>query len=328
MADGSDYSAGEADYENDGPSSVNNDGDDDGEGMRRLNAMDAPTVEEEPVGPSKNAGQRFLAVVWDDRVDTQGRSREALHELRVDTMTDHVLYCRKANLYNETFNYNSMADVFWSYPLLSSDLGCFVGHAYCIDSNTVEDARNLLRHDPMVQAIRGNDDDKDDLSNICLYKWRHIKDHTLRQDPGRHGSPTLVLNLHHDDADEDDAAAREEHYDDHLRYLIGSERVIQAGPLYAVEEEGTPLGDVTILNAEGRHHAVDFAEHDPLALQGLYGTMRVHRFNDLDVTGKFASTNQMVDEDVRVNNVEYEMREALEYWGYPIEDRQTKWVNR
>jgi hypothetical protein len=32
-------------------------------------------------------------------------------------MQQHVLWARCANLYNDTVNTNSMADVVWSYPL-------------------------------------------------------------------------------------------------------------------------------------------------------------------------------------------------------------------
>ena len=46
---------------------------------------------------------------------TQKRSRLDLHDNQVQSTTDHVMHCRKTNLYNETFNYISAADVVWSY---------------------------------------------------------------------------------------------------------------------------------------------------------------------------------------------------------------------
>lgn len=77
---------------------------------------DTPSEEETPVPMSKNAGNRFLAFVFDRALAGDVDVME-LHEQRVELSEDHVLYCRKANLYNETFNTESMADVLWSYQL-------------------------------------------------------------------------------------------------------------------------------------------------------------------------------------------------------------------
>ena len=78
---------------------------------------ESPSVEETPVPMSKNAGSRFLAFVYDraltedDDVDVDVTE---LHENRISLSEEHVMFCRKANLYNETFNSESMADVLWS----------------------------------------------------------------------------------------------------------------------------------------------------------------------------------------------------------------------
>jgi hypothetical protein len=50
--------------------------------------------------------------------------------------------------------------------------------------------------------------------------------------------------------------------------------------------------------------------------------MTVHRYNQLDVTGKFVSENLYYP-----NQNTYQMKEAMEYWGYPVDDEQTKWLN-
>jgi hypothetical protein len=79
------------------------------------NEEESPSVEETPVPMSKNAGSRFLAFVYDRALTQDGEiSVTELHDNRVDLSEDHVLFCRKANLYNETFNAESMADVLWS----------------------------------------------------------------------------------------------------------------------------------------------------------------------------------------------------------------------
>ena len=76
---------------------------------------ESPSVEETPVPMSKNAGSRFLAFVY-DRALTEDDDVDVteLHENRISLSEEHVMFCRKANLYNETFNSESMADVLWS----------------------------------------------------------------------------------------------------------------------------------------------------------------------------------------------------------------------
>lgn len=335
VADGSDYSSSDSDYED---SSSSTDDDTAGPGFNPM-AMDAPTIEEEPVPLSKNAGSRFIAFIWDNIVDQLGRSAMELHDSRVDVTTDHIMHCRKTNLYNETFNYNSNADIVWSYPLLSSDLRRYIGHAICIDSNTLESAKEFLMNDPMIQSLAGTEDVANTLSRISLFRWRHLKDYSLRQDDGRFGLPTLIVGLHapptqnqNEKPSEEWLNMRNEAYDEHLQYLIESERIIQAGPLHIGtpnknDPESLPIGDLLIINAKDRADAVEFAENDPLAKCGLYQTLKVHRYNDLDVTGKFVAENQ----DLKLtdgNDLHLEMKEALEYWGYPVHDTQTKWLNR
>ena len=78
---------------------------------------DTATVELQPVPMSKNSGNRFVAFVWDRQVDAEGRDAMELHNARTALTQDHVMFCRKANLYNETFNTESMVDVVWSLPM-------------------------------------------------------------------------------------------------------------------------------------------------------------------------------------------------------------------
>lgn len=126
VADSSEY--GSSDYDgNDGRD--DSDADSDAKsvaGVRGFNEFaDVPSIEELPVPMSKNSGSRFVAFVWDKdldaiRVTTKGgkrKTREELHDERSEKIEDHILWARKANLYNETFNNNSVADVVWSYPL-------------------------------------------------------------------------------------------------------------------------------------------------------------------------------------------------------------------
>lgn len=317
VSDGSDYSTSDSDYVDDDDSPSRNEG----PGWR-ASGEDGPTIEEQPPPLSKNAANRFVAFVWDNKLDTQDRDMLDLHDDRVLLNTDHVMYCRKANLYNETFNYNSMVDVVWSYPLLSADLKRFVGHAICLDSSSLEHAKNFLANEPIIQSLTDGD-----ISSIPLYRWRHIKDHTLRQDEGRDGMPTVIINI---DREADEAqAVRVATNDEHIKYLIQSERVIQAGPLHVCTEEksdpaSVAVGNIVLMNAHNRSHAVEFAENDPNALAGLYETIRVHRYNNLDVTGKFVADDQF---NLDTPNPVDSMKEALDHWGYPVEDGQTPWLN-
>jgi hypothetical protein len=91
---------------------------------------ETPTIELQPVPISKNSGNRFVAIVW-DRIhrgkkltnrDDDDEEEDALdvwdwHEQRVEHTEDHVMFCRKQNLYNETFNTESMVDILWSLQM-------------------------------------------------------------------------------------------------------------------------------------------------------------------------------------------------------------------
>ncbi len=114
VADSSDYSSSDSDYTSDEETDY-------GYGIDRQNEdeeeeEESPSAEETPVPMSKNAGNRFVAMVF-DRTLSDDSDVLALHQNRVDLTEDHVLFCRKQNLYNETFNTESMADVLWSFQM-------------------------------------------------------------------------------------------------------------------------------------------------------------------------------------------------------------------
>lgn len=70
-----------------------------------------------------------------------------------------------------------------------------------------------------------------------------------------------------------------------------------------------------------RDAAIEFAEDMPSAMNGLYKDMRVHFYNQLDITGKYVAEDPLRDAPCG------QMKEALEYWGYPVADDQTPWLN-
>ncbi len=193
----------------------------------------------------------------------------------------------------------------------------------CIESKTLRDAQDCLAKDPIVQSLTGGD-----ISDIPFFRWRHIRDHTLRQDDGRNGLPYLWISMDRDDGDV--SKIRSEVEKEHLKYLIQSERIIAAGPIHLPTElkddpaSQMPVGDFILFNAVDREEAVMFAEEDPAAKAGLYQKMKVHRYNSLDVTGKFVTTNHVFKGDTEPT---HQMKEAMEYWGYPVDDKETKWIN-
>ena len=209
---------------------------------------------------------------------------------------------------------------------LSSDLQRTIGHAMCIDSPTLDDCREALSRDPIIRSLIGVDDDGQcDVSSVPLFRWRQIRDHTLRMDDGRNGLPTMLLAFDRPEAMSD--GTREEVQNEHLEYLIRSERIVASGPLHvATKEKSDPksvaVGTLMIFNAKDRDDAIEFVENDPMAAAGVYETMTVHRYNQLDVTGKFVSENLYYPKQNT-----YQMKEAMGYWGYPVDDEQTKWLN-
>lgn len=111
-ADGSEYSSAD-----------NNDFEDDEEGSSgfgrgyRDDEDETPTIELSPLPLSKNAGNRFVAIVFDRELDNEGKDELDRHLDRTELTEDHVMFCRKQNLYNETFNQESMVDILWSLPM-------------------------------------------------------------------------------------------------------------------------------------------------------------------------------------------------------------------
>ena len=189
----------------------------------------------------------------------------------------------------------------------------------CLESTEIGYAREVLAKDPIIQKLTGGD-----ISNIPFYRWRHIRDYSLRIDDGRYGFPCMCLALDNDPGEVGNL--RSEVFDETLEYMMRSERVIAAGPLHlATETKDDPksvaLGDLILFNAKDRDHAIEFAQNLPTALDGLYKEMRVHFYNRLDITGKFVSEDPLRDAPCE------EMKEALEYWGYPVADDQTPWLN-
>ena len=122
VSENSDYSADESDYAAEAEVAA-----DDAPVRAGAELADVPPDEEIPVPNSRNnVGNRFLAVVFDRELSAKyGDDHDSgygdvawdRHYDRVSLTEDHVMWARKQNLYNETFNTESMADVLWSRQL-------------------------------------------------------------------------------------------------------------------------------------------------------------------------------------------------------------------
>lgn len=116
-----------------------------------------------------------------------------------------------------------------------------IGHAMCIESTEIGHVKDALANEPILRMLTGGD-----ISNVPLYRWRHIRDYSLRIDDGRFGYPCMCFAFDHDpeslevgaenDDDDDASNLRENVRDEMLEYLIRSERVIAAGPLHLPTE--------------------------------------------------------------------------------------------
>jgi hypothetical protein len=140
------FSSGDADFdaEDEESSSLlnNNNNRDNTSDDHDEDNMVAPTIELQPPPLSKNAGNRFVAVIWDRLLSSQQQKDDTTttttttnkddtvldwHYNRIRCTEDHVMYCRKQNLYNTTFNNHSMVDILWSLPMyVFVWLCCFV----------------------------------------------------------------------------------------------------------------------------------------------------------------------------------------------------------
>lgn len=190
-----------------------------------------------------------------------------------------------------------------------------------METSDIRHIRDLLVEDPIVRSLTDNGNRVDD---VPVYRWRHIRDHTLRIDDGRFGFPCMMVGM--DDDPEIVGNARQETEKDVLEYLIRSKKVIMAGPLHLPTEiknhpSSLAVGDLIMFNAKDRDDAIEFVEKMPSAQAGLYKDLRVHFYNNLDVTGKFVSEDPVRDAPG------YQMKEAMEIWGYPVDDDQTPWLN-
>lgn len=315
--DGSEYSSKDSDFESademkrDDFSNFEEGGDEED---------DTPTTELQPVAMSKNSGNRFVAFVHDRLLDTENRDALDLHYDRIALTEDHVMFCRKKCLYNDEFNTDSMVDVLWSRQLLSADLKRAVGHVFCTESAALESAKELLSEEPVLKSLTGGD-----LSDVPLYRWRHIRDYSLRIDDGRFGCPVMLVAMDHEP--EEVGNLRAETWDNQLEALIRSEKIIAAGALHMPTElkddeaSQMAVGDLIFFNAKDREAAIEFAESLPNSQAGLYKNMKIHFYNQLDTTGKFVSEDPLRDSPGD------QMKEAMKYWGYPVEDEETPWLN-
>jgi uncharacterized protein YciI len=189
-----------------------------------------------------------------------------------------------------------------------------------MESTALEHVQEFLKEEPIINMLTGGD-----ISNVPLYRWRHIRDYSLRIDDGRFGCPCMLVGMDHEP--EIVGNLRTENWQKQLETLIRSERIIAAGPLHLPttfkddEASTIAVGDLIMFNAKNRDEAIEFVESLPYAKEGLYKNMKIHFYNSLDTTGKFVSEDPLRDSPCE------DMQEALRIWGYPAGDDDTPWLN-
>lgn len=202
-----------------------------------------------------------------------------------------------------------------------------IGHVLILESADLVHIKSFLATDPVVRKLGCSVED------IPLYRWRHIKDYTLRMDDGRDGYPNVLIQMDRPAEELGGTDIRSATEEAKLEYMIRSRKVIAAGPLHLPTEikddpSSMPVGDIVFFNAMDRDGAVEFAENDPAALAGLYETMRVHKYNTLDITGKFISENlHTLEGNDDLVNRHLILKEEMRAEGYPVDDEQTSWFN-
>ncbi|NUH66971.1 YciI family protein [Sulfitobacter sp. S0837] len=85
----------------------------------------------------------------------------------------------------------------------------------------------------------------------------------------------LVALFAHDKPDA--LSIRQENRPDHLAYLKSSDAVAQAGPL--LDDEGTMIGSLIILDVADMDAARTWAENDPYAKAGLFKSVTLTHWN-------------------------------------------------
>ena len=197
-----------------------------------------------------------------------------------------------------------------------------------LESTELSFVKSFVATDPIVEMLGC------EVEDIPIYRWRHIKDYTLRMDDGRDGYPNVLIQMDRSAEELGGVDIRAEVETPKLEYLIRSRKVIAAGPLHLGTEakndpSSLPVGDIIFFNAMERDEAIEFAENDPSALAGLYDTMRVHKYNTYDITGKFFSknVNALEEEEDAIFNRNLFLREEMRAEGYPVDDDQTPWFN-
>jgi hypothetical protein len=116
----------------------------------------------------------------------------------------------------------------------------------CLESTELHHVQDVLRKDPIIRMLLlgPNHEDEEsncqnnneplDISSIPLYRWRHIRDYSLRIDDGRDGYPCMCIAFDdHTNTDiETIQSLRSDTQSEYLETMIRSERVIAAGPLH------------------------------------------------------------------------------------------------
>ncbi|CAM9851284.1 unnamed protein product [Ectocarpus sp. 4 AP-2014] len=170
------------------------------------------------------------------------------------------------------------AGILWNRSVLSPSKCRVIGNMFCIRSYTKasEGALRLLEEDPYRKSGL--------FGTVSLYRYPY----NMGGGFNWHLSNFPYLALCMDKKGK--AKLREENNDAHLEYYEKTRRCIGEGPIQSSElaedsPRNTPVGSLMFFNAINDEEARETAEGDPFNQAGLYDSVFVARFNEIDLSG-------------------------------------------
>ncbi|CAN0408997.1 unnamed protein product [Ectocarpus sp. 12 AP-2014] len=168
------------------------------------------------------------------------------------------------------------AGILWNRSVLSPSKCRVIGNMFCIRSYTKEGALRLLEEDPYRKSGL--------FGTVSLYRYPY----NMGGGFNWHLSNFPYLALCMDKKGK--TKLREKNNDAHLEYFEKTRRCIGEGPIVSSDlaedsPRNKPVGSLMFFNAINDEEARETAEGDPFNQAGLYDSVFVARFNEIDLSG-------------------------------------------
>ncbi|CAM9473604.1 unnamed protein product [Ascophyllum nodosum] len=194
--------------------------------------------------------------------------RQAVHR-------EHLKWARilARTLENDT---DRDAAVLWDRTILSPSKYKTIGNIMCVRAHSKEAAIRLLESDPFRAA--------DLYETVSLYRYPYSTAGEFNWQLAAH--PYVALSMDR----EGQSRLREDNFPRHLEYLGNTKRCTGVGPIFdpSLDKDdpaSAPVGSLVFFNAATDEEARETVENDPLNEAGLFESMFIARFNDLDLSG-------------------------------------------